>query len=161
MLEDLKRDLALDVHRIPIFELMERYNTNVSYGLTRRQAADNVRTYGPNALTPPPKTPKWIKFFQQLFGGFALLLWFGAILCFLAYSIQVGMAVNTLRRKRTLFRGGTRMSSLDLLVIVFQAGAYEEPPDDNLFLGLVLTGVVIITGFFSYYQVHISLTFKS
>lgn len=44
---------------------------------------------GPNALTPPKKTPEWVKFCQQLFGGFALLLWIGAILCFIAYSIQV------------------------------------------------------------------------
>ena len=49
-----------------------------------------------------------------------MLLWLGAILCFLAYSIQ--------------------------------ASTYEEPPDDNLYLGIVLTGVVVITGIFSYYQ---------
>ena len=40
-------------------------------------------------LTPPAKTPEWVKFCENLFGGFALLLWLGAILCFLAYSIQV------------------------------------------------------------------------
>ena len=28
----------------------------------------------------------------------------------------------------------------------------EEPPDDNLYLGIVLTVVVIVTGVFSYYQ---------
>ena len=28
----------------------------------------------------------------------------------------------------------------------------EEPPDDNLYLGIVLTAVVVITGIFSYYQ---------
>ncbi len=49
-----------------------------------------------------------------------MLLWLGAILCFLAYSIQ--------------------------------ATTFEEPPDDNLYLGVVLTGVVVITGIFSYYQ---------
>ncbi|QQP54478.1 Sodium/potassium-transporting ATPase subunit alpha, partial [Caligus rogercresseyi] len=38
----------------------------------------------------------------------------GAILCFIAYSIQ--------------------------------ASAYEEPPDDNLYLGIVLTVVVVVTG---------------
>ena len=40
-------------------------------------------------MTPPAKTPEWVKFCENLFGGFALLLWTGAILCFLAYSIQV------------------------------------------------------------------------
>merc|ERR1712223_1288087 len=57
---------------------------------------------------------------QCLFSGFAMLLWFGAILCFLAYGIQ--------------------------------ASAYEEPPDDNLYLGIVLSAVVTVTGIFSYYQ---------
>merc|ERR1711981_1332797 len=33
-----------------------------------------------------------------------------------------------------------------------QASAYEEPPDDNLYLGVVLTAVVTVTGVFSYYQ---------
>merc|ERR1712038_1849798 len=83
-------------------------------------AKTNQEKYGPNALTPPPTTPEWVKFLQCLFGDFALLLWLGAILCFIAYSIQ--------------------------------ASAYEEPPDDNLYLGVVLTAVVVVTGVFSYYQ---------
>ena len=69
---------------------------------------------GPNRLTPPPQTPEWVKFCQNLFGGFALLLWLGASLCFLAYGIQ--------------------------------ASTFEEPPDDNLYLGVVLTAVVLVTG---------------
>jgi Cation transporter/ATPase, N-terminus len=76
---------------------------------------------GPNALTPPKQTPEWVKFCKNLFGGFALLLWIGAILCFIAYSIQ--------------------------------ASTVEEPADDNLYLGIVLSAVVIVTGIFSYYQV--------
>merc|ERR1712088_1089827 len=88
--------------------------------LSSDQAKTNQEKYGPNALTPPPTTPEWVKFLQCLFGDFALLLWLGAILCFIAYSIQ--------------------------------AQAYEEPPDDNLYLGIVLTVVVVVTGVFSYYQ---------
>ena len=36
---------------------------------------------------------------------------------------------------------------------MLQASAYEEPPDDNLYLGIVLSAVVTVTGIFSYYQV--------
>lgn len=32
-----------------------------------------------------------MKFCRQLFGGFSILLWIGAILCFLAYGIQAAM----------------------------------------------------------------------
>lgn len=35
---------------------------------------------------------------------------------------------------------------------MFQASTVEEPSDDNLYLGIVLAAVVIVTGIFSYYQ---------
>merc|ERR1712227_1185788 len=94
--------------------------TDYANGLTTKQAEAGIEQYGLNQLTPPPTTPEWVKFCQNLFSGFACLLWLGAILCFLAYGIQ--------------------------------ATAYEEPPDDNLYLGVVLTAVVTVTGIFSYYQ---------
>merc|ERR1712227_260060 len=94
--------------------------TDYANGLTTKQAEAGIEQYGLNQLTPPPTTPEWVKFCQNLFSGFACLLWLGAILCFIAYSIQ--------------------------------ATAYEEPPDDNLYLGIVLTAVGTVTGIFSYYQ---------
>ena len=57
-------------------------------GLTTARAAEILARDGPNALTPPPTTPEWVKFCRQLFGGFSMLLWIGAVLCFLAYGIQ-------------------------------------------------------------------------
>lgn len=57
-------------------------------GLTPARAAEILARDGPNALTPPPTTPEWVKFCRQLFGGFSMLLWIGAILCFLAYGIR-------------------------------------------------------------------------
>merc|ERR1711872_64072 len=119
-LNELKKELEIDVHKVSIEELCKRFKTGVERGLTENQAKANQTEYGPNALTPPPQTPEWVKFCQNLFSGFACLLWLGAILCFIAYSIQ--------------------------------ATAYEEPPDDNLYLGIVLTAVVTVTGAFSYYQ---------
>merc|ERR1711931_465748 len=118
--EDLKKELELDVHKVEVSELCKRFGTNVADGLTAAQAKAGLEEHGLNQLTPPPTTPEWVKFCQNLFSGFACLLWLGAILCFIAYSIQ--------------------------------ATAYEEPPDDNLYLGIVLTAVVTVTGIFSYYQ---------
>merc|ERR1711970_90451 len=120
-INELKQELEIDVHKVSVEELCKRFKVpSIENGLTDKQAQTNLAEYGPNALTPPPKTPEWVKFCQQMFSGFACLLWLGAILCFIAYSIQ--------------------------------ATAYEEPPDDNLYLGVVLTAVVTVTGIFSYYQ---------
>jgi len=119
-LSDLKQELELDEHKIPVEELYQRLQTNPETGLSSAEARRRYERDGPNALTPPKKTPEWIKFCKNLFGGFALLLWIGAILCFIAYSIE--------------------------------SAAEEEPSNDNLYLGIVLTSVVIITGIFSYSQ---------
>lgn len=63
---------------------------------------------------PPPSTPEWIKFLRELTGFFSLLLWAGAVLCFVGYAI--------------------------------------EQAADNLYLGIVLVTVVMVTGIFSYLQ---------
>ena len=56
-------------------------------GLSEEQAKDKLRRFGPNAVTPPKQTPAFVKFLIQMFGGFSALLWIGALLCFLAFSI--------------------------------------------------------------------------
>jgi len=119
-LDDLKQELELDEHKIPIEELFQRLTVNPDTGLTMTEARRRYERDGPNALTPPKTVPEWVKFCKNLFGGFSLLLWVGAILCFIAYSIE--------------------------------AASEEEPANDNLYLGVVLTTVVVITGVFSYYQ---------
>jgi len=119
-LNELKQELEIDVHKVTVDELCKRWKTSVENGLTDAQHLKGLAEHGPNALTPPPTTPEWVKFCRCLFSGFSLLLWLGAVLCFLAYGIQ--------------------------------ASAYEEPPDDNLYLGIVLSAVVTVTGIFSYYQ---------
>jgi len=119
-MKGLKQELELDEHKVDLDTLCKRFNTDINRGLTGAQAKTNFEKFGPNALTPPPTTPEWVKFCKNLFSGFAMLLWIGAILCFVAYTIQ---ALN-----------------------------FEEPPDDNLYLGIVLTVVVVVTGVFSYYQ---------
>ena len=87
--EDLKKELELDVHKIELDQLCKRFGTDIANGLTTAQAQAGIAEHGLNQLTPPPTTPEWVKFCQNLFSGFACLLWLGAILCFIAYSIQV------------------------------------------------------------------------
>ncbi|RXM99223.1 Sodium/potassium-transporting ATPase subunit alpha-1 [Acipenser ruthenus] len=119
-LDELKKEVDLDDHKLTLDELHQKYGTDLSRGLTVARAAEILLRDGPNCLTPPPTTPEWVKFCKQMFGGFSMLLWTGAVLCFLAYGIQ---------------------AALD-----------DEPVADNLYLGVVLAAVVIITGCFSYYQ---------
>jgi len=119
-LEELKKESAFDEHKISIDELVTRFNTDLVKGLADSQVKIAFDRDGPNCLSPPKTTPEWVKFCRNLFGGFALLLWSGAFLCFLAYSI-------------------TEMT-------------YDDAPKDNLWLGIALTIVVIMTGCFSYFQ---------
>ncbi|XP_051982183.1 sodium/potassium-transporting ATPase subunit alpha-1-like [Xyrauchen texanus] len=85
---DLKKEVELDDHKLTLDELHRKYGTDPNNGLTSSQAREILERDGPNALTPPPTTPEWVKFCTQLFGGFQTLLWFGAFLCFMAYGIQ-------------------------------------------------------------------------
>ncbi|CAB3397184.1 unnamed protein product [Caenorhabditis bovis] len=119
-INDLKQEVSMDEHTIPLEELIARLGTNVETGLTRARAAELLQKNGPNALSPPITTPEWIKFCKNLFGGFAMLLWVGAILCYIAYTVDYF--------------------------------TMEYPSKDNLYLGIVLMTVVIITGCFQYYQ---------
>ncbi|KAG5271520.1 hypothetical protein AALO_G00180940 [Alosa alosa] len=119
-MDELKKEVSLTEHKMSVEECCRKFNTDIVQGLTNAKAAEYLLRDGPNALTPPPTTPEWIKFCRQLFGGFSMLLWTGAILCFLAYAIQ--------------------------------AATEDEPAGDNLYLGIVLSVVVIITGCFSYFQ---------
>ncbi|XP_014681144.1 PREDICTED: sodium/potassium-transporting ATPase subunit alpha-B-like [Priapulus caudatus] len=119
-LDELKKELDMDEHQIPMEELFDRLGADLHRGHTTQRAQEITERDGPNSLTPPKRTPEWVKFCSQLFGGFSTLLWIGAILCYVAYSIQVGTE--------------------------------EDPQADNLYLGIVLTAVVVVTGCFSYYQ---------
>jgi len=56
--------------------------------MSEAKAADRLMLYGLNELTAPATTSEWVKFGRTLVGGFALLLWAGAILCFMAFIIQ-------------------------------------------------------------------------
>ncbi|CAK5091245.1 unnamed protein product [Meloidogyne enterolobii] len=110
----------MDEHRIPLEELCAAYETDIERGLTSAQAEKVLARDGLNALSPPRTTPEWVKFCKNLFGGFALLLWVGALLCYVAHTVD--------------------------------AMTLEHPSKDNLYLGIVLMTVVIITGCFQYFQ---------
>ena len=58
-------ELEINEHKVPLDELVKRFNTDIKTGLTEEAARDGLSKYGPNTLKPP--VPKWRKFFQSMF----------------------------------------------------------------------------------------------
>ena len=83
------QDSIIDEHMVSAEELQNRLQTDSECGLSHAEAESRFKKYGPNALTPPKKTPEWIKFCRTMFTGFSLLLWVAGVLCFVAYGIEV------------------------------------------------------------------------
>ena len=57
-------------------------------GMTQHYAEERLRQDGPNSLKPMKGEPEWKKFLVKLFGGFHLLLLFGAFLCMAAFFME-------------------------------------------------------------------------
>ncbi|CAD5223282.1 unnamed protein product [Bursaphelenchus xylophilus] len=119
-LDELKQEVRMDEHQVPLEQLVARLGTDLEKGLTSFRAEEALARDGPNSLTPPKSTAEWVKFAKNLFGGFAMLLWIGSVLCYIAFAVDYF--------------------------------TMENPAFDNLYLGIVLMSVVIITGCFQYYQ---------
>jgi len=98
-------------HKTDLIELLGSLGVNPSTGLSSSAAKKKLEQLGPNTLTPPKRTPKWLKFIHELTGFFSLLLWGGAVLCFIGFSID-GSADN-------LFLG------IVLCVVVFVTGCFS------------------------------------
>ena len=47
-LDDLKKELELDVHKVSVDELCKRYGSDVNTGLTEQRAKANYERDGPN-----------------------------------------------------------------------------------------------------------------
>ena len=96
-------------------ELVGQLNTDIDRGMTKDQAATRLSDEGPNQLTEKKGLPWYCVLLKEMTGFFSLLLWFGAILCFIGYAIN------------------------------------QDDPS-NLYLGIVLSAVTLVTGFFTFYQ---------
>lgn len=113
-IDDAKRELEMDEHKRDLDELLADLGSSSDAGMTTANADNRREAEGLNMLTPPAQTPEWLKLLREMTGFFSILLWVGAILCFVGYGL----------RKEV----------------------------DNLYLGVVLSVVVVVTGLFSYFQ---------
>lgn len=113
-------------HKLSHEELAEQLKVNFETGLTEAEAERRLSEYGPNALTPPPRTPLWLKFLHHIAGGFAILLWVGSILCFIVYAIDGGVENFTL---------GVVLAAVVLVTGIFSF--YQEFKSDSIMAGFL------------------------
>lgn len=69
-------------------ELMSTLSTAIE-GLTTNQHEAKLARFGKNLITPPPKMHWFVKFLRILIGGFQLMLWVGAVLCYIVYGLSI------------------------------------------------------------------------
>ncbi|XP_012863353.3 potassium-transporting ATPase alpha chain 2-like [Echinops telfairi] len=86
--EEIKEEPELDDHKLSFEDLEKKYGTNIMVGLSSARAAELLAQVGPNALSPPTKTPEIVKLFKQMVGGFSVLLWIGVFLSWITYGIE-------------------------------------------------------------------------
>lgn len=96
-----------------LYEILGTQGYDKTKGLDSDFVRKRLQAEGENKLTEKAAMPWYVMFFKQLTGLFSLLLWLGAVLCFIGYSI-------------------------------------DQSDPANLYLGIVLTAVVLVTGIFSY-----------
>jgi sodium/potassium-transporting ATPase subunit alpha len=82
---DVKKDLEIDYHAVPLDELLNRLGTDQDLGMSASNVSATLKKVGPNKIVVGNRF-KWIlKWIGYLFGGFGLIVWPSAILCILAY----------------------------------------------------------------------------
>ncbi len=78
------------MHQIPLPGFYQRLGTDPQRGLAPLEAEQRLRKSGPNALVPRRRRSALLRFLQHLTNLFALLLWAGAILSFIAERLMPG-----------------------------------------------------------------------
>ena len=86
--------IAYEEHLMPLTELADLYQTKIDFnnpkdsgGLKPVQAAELLKKFGPNSLTPPPRTPGWLLFALQFTNLFMILLIVAALLSIIIYVL--------------------------------------------------------------------------
>ena len=82
--EDLSA-LKVDVHTVPLEQLVQRFDTDLKNGLTNEMVILHRTAFGQNKLTPSrPPSLLWM-LLKELFIGFNGILWIATLFAFLSY----------------------------------------------------------------------------
>jgi sodium/potassium-transporting ATPase subunit alpha len=79
-----KSNVNYDYHKLSIAQLLERFETSISQGLSKEKAKSLLIRNGKNELKKP-STHILRKLFKYCFSGFCWLLWIGSIILFIAW----------------------------------------------------------------------------
>ena len=101
-------------HRIGTEKLAEKFETNALAGLSSDKAKQKHAECGDNALSKKESKPWYCVFFDEMTGFFSLLLWFGSLLCFIGYGIQIDK-----EDKANLYLG------VVLAIVTFMTGCFS------------------------------------
>lgn len=92
---------AFTEHMFQLDVLASKYSTHIdpddvpnSKGLTVEKAAEFLKLYGPNVLTPPAKIPHWLLFLLQFTNLLMILLQVTGLACIIIYIITPSAPVN-------------------------------------------------------------------
>ena len=66
-MDDLKKELEVDIHKIPLEDAFRRFGVNRATGLTSHQAKAGNEKHGLNCLTPPPTVCLFAYIFIQCY----------------------------------------------------------------------------------------------
>ncbi|CAJ0932309.1 unnamed protein product, partial [Mesorhabditis belari] len=115
-LDDLKKEVDMDEHKISLDELCQRFTTDPRNGLSSSEAAERLKTNGPNSLTPPAQKSVIIELGEHLFGGFNFLLWGAGFFSLLGFVLEV---VDDKKNYENLYM------AILMIVIVLGTGSFS------------------------------------
>mmetsp|Transcript_33412 Transcript_33412/g.95723 ORF Transcript_33412/g.95723 Transcript_33412/m.95723 type:complete len:1054 (-) Transcript_33412:271-3432(-) len=84
-IEPVPAEALREEHMLAPATLAGRLVSDPERGLSTAEARARLQRDGPNALSPPRRTPAVVKFLLQTISGFAPILWLAALLCLIAW----------------------------------------------------------------------------
>uniref|UniRef100_A0A3P8RJJ7 Sodium/potassium-transporting ATPase subunit alpha n=1 Tax=Amphiprion percula TaxID=161767 RepID=A0A3P8RJJ7_AMPPE len=123
-------------------EKLEGMKREMDIGLTSTFASQVLERDGPNELKPPKGTPEYVKFARQLAGGLQCLMWVAAVICFIAFGIE--LARGNLTSFDDLYLAITLIA---VVVVTGCFGYYQEFKSTNIiasFKNLVPQQAIVI-----------------
>jgi len=123
---DIEPKTWQDWHIMTEQELFSSLRTR-SGGLTTAEAQKKLAEFGKNQITPPPQIHWFVKFLWTLVGGFQMMLWIGAALCFVVFGITKGKDTQT-------FALAIVLIAVILITCIFQS--YQEGKSDKVMAAL-------------------------